>query len=126
VGFGAKYANTYRDHDGDLLTGEHAYRIDLPANPPARLFWSLTLYDAETAAEIDADGQTYSSLNGMNDIAFNDDGSITIHIGPEGSAEAGNRITTVPGRGWFALIRCYRPEEAFFDRRHKPGDFHRT
>lgn len=67
VSFGAKYAGAYRDHAGDLLTGEHTYRIDLPADPPARLFWSLTPYDSETAAEVDAEGQTFSSLNGMND-----------------------------------------------------------
>ncbi|WP_436778191.1 DUF1254 domain-containing protein [Yinghuangia sp. YIM S09857] len=126
VGFGAKYANTYRDHDGDLLTGENAYRIDLPADPPARLFWSLTLYDAETAAEIDAEGQVYSSLNGMNDITFNQDGSFTIHVGPERPEGAGNWIRTVPGRGWFALIRWYGPEQAFFDRKYKPGDFVKT
>jgi hypothetical protein len=126
VGAGAKYANTYRDHDGHLLTGEHTYRIDLPADPPAKLFWSLTLYDAETAAEIDAQGQTYSSLNGMNDIAVNDDRSITIHVAPERPDRAGNWIRTLPGRGWFALIRWYGPQQAFFDRRYKPGDFVKT
>ncbi|MFG2883564.1 DUF1254 domain-containing protein [Streptomyces sp. NPDC048297] len=123
VGFGAKYAGAYRDHDGDLLTGGRTYRIDLPADPPARLFWSLTLYDAETAAEVDAEGQTYSSLNGMNDIVFGEDKSVTIHVGPERPEGAGNWIRTVPGRGWFALIRWYGPEQAFFDRRYKPGDF---
>ncbi|WP_433891186.1 DUF1254 domain-containing protein [Streptomyces sp. CA-111067] len=123
VGAGAKYANTYRDHDGELLTGERTYRIDLPADPPSRLFWSLTLYDAETAAEVDAEGQTYSSLNGMNDIVFNADRSVTIHVGPERPEEAGNWIASVPGRGWFALIRWYGPDQAFFDRQYKPGDF---
>ncbi|MFI9786356.1 DUF1214 domain-containing protein [Kitasatospora sp. NPDC051984] len=124
VGSGAKYAGAYRDHDGDLLTGEHTYRIDLPADPPARLFWSLTLYDAETAAQIDVRGQTFSSLNGMDDIAPNPDGSVTLRIGPERHpAGAPNWIRTVPGRGWFAVIRWYGPEQAFFDRRYKPGDF---
>lgn len=126
VGAGAKYAGAYRDHDGDLLRGERTYRIDLPADPPARLFWSLTLYDAETAAEVDAEGQTFSSLNGMNDITANPDKSITIHIGPERPDGAANWIRTVPGRGWFSLIRWYGPERAFFDRQYKPGDFEKT
>lgn len=126
IGFGAKYANAYRDHDGDLLTGEFTYRIELPADPPAQLFWSLTLYDAETAAQIDAEGQPFSSLNGMNDIVLNTDRSITIHTGPERPEGAGNWIKTVPGRGWFAIIRFYGPGEAFFERRYKPGDFIKT
>ncbi|MFJ5927693.1 DUF1214 domain-containing protein [Kitasatospora sp. NPDC092948] len=123
VGTGAKYANAYRDHDGDLLTGANSYRITLPPNPPAQLFWSLTLYDADTAAEVDAEGQTFSSLNGMNDIAFDPDGSITIHTGPARPAGAANWIKTVPGHGWFAIVRFYGPEEAFFDRQYTPGDF---
>ncbi|MFB7495955.1 DUF1214 domain-containing protein [Streptomyces sp. NPDC056161] len=62
----------------------------------------------------------------MNDIALNQDGSITIHTGPEAPHGAGNWIRTVPGRGWFALIRWYGPEQAFFDRKYKPGDFMKT
>ncbi|WP_406288536.1 DUF1214 domain-containing protein [Streptomyces sp. NBC_00209] len=126
VGSGAKYANTYRDHTGEALRGEHTYRLDLPADPPAHLFWSLTLYDAETAAEVDAEGQTFSSLNGMNDIALNGDRSITLHTGPERPEDATNWIRTVPGRGWFAIIRFYGPEEAFFERLYIPGDFERV
>ncbi|MFI9630996.1 DUF1214 domain-containing protein [Streptomyces sp. NPDC052042] len=136
VGAGAKYANAYRDrdhdhdhdhdHDGNLLRGEDTYTIDLPADPPAQLFWSLTLYDAETAAEVDAEDQTFSSLNGMNDIVFNDNRSITLHTGPERPAGAANWIKTVPGRGWFAIIRFYGPEEAFFDRQYTPGDFEKA
>ncbi|MFF0574341.1 DUF1254 domain-containing protein [Streptosporangium saharense] len=41
VGMGAKYGNAYKDGDGDLL--------DLPPDPPAGLFWSVTVHDAETA-----------------------------------------------------------------------------
>lgn len=123
VGLGAKYAGAYKDSEGNFLTGENTYRIDLPPNPPAKLFWSLTLYDAETASGVNAPGQEYPSLNSMNDLKFNDDGTITFHIGPEKPAAAKNFLKTVPDRGWFALIRWYGPDRAFFDRRYKPGDF---
>lgn len=123
VGAGAKYGNAYLDHEGEPLKGQHVYRVDLPAHPPAKLFWSLTLYDAETAAGVDADGQAYSSLNSMGDLSPNDDGTFTVHTGPRRPADAVNWIKTVPGRGWFALIRWYAPEQAFFDRDYKPGDF---
>ena len=41
----------------------------MPPDPPANLFWSLTAYDAETAAGVNADGQAYPSLNSMNELA---------------------------------------------------------
>lgn len=123
VGAGAKYGNAYLDHDGDPLMGQHTYRIDLPSGPPAKLFWSVTLYDATTASQIDADAQTYASLNSLGDLKPNSDGTFTIHTGPHRPADAVNWIKTVPGRGWFSLIRWYGPEQAFFARQYKPGDF---
>ncbi len=123
VGFGAKYGNAYKDADGNYLMGGNTYRIDLPPNAPANLFWSVTVYDAETAAGVDADGQTYPSLNSMNDLVYNDDGSVSMYIAPERPDGAGNWIKSVPGRGWFSLIRWYGPTADFFDRNYKPGDF---
>lgn len=104
VGMGAKYGN--RDADGDYLRGEDTYTVKMPPNPPANLFWSMTIYDAETAAGVDAQGQTYPSLNSMNQLTANEDGSVTLHIGPEPTGER-NWITTVPGRGWFGMFRFY-------------------
>jgi hypothetical protein len=122
-GRGAKYGNAYKDSDGEYLRGENSYRLDLPANPPANLFWSVTIYDAETASGVDAPGQTYPSLNSMDHIEPNDDGTFTIHVAPERPDGAANWLKTVPGRGWFSLIRWYGPTEAFFDREYRPGDF---
>jgi len=126
VGLGAKYGAAYKDSDGRCLRGEHTYRIDLPANPPANILWSLTIYDAETAAGVAAENQEYPSLNSMNDLAYNGDGSITIHIGPQQPEGAHNWLKTVPGRGWFSLIRWYGPTQDFFDHNYKPGDFVRA
>jgi len=123
VGMGAKYGAAYKDRNGDYLRGEHTYRIDLPADPPANILWSVTIYDAETAAGVDAEEQTYPSLNSMNDLEFNDDGSVTFHVGPQPPDGARNWLKTIPGRGWFGLIRWYGPTQEFFDRRYKPGDF---
>ena len=46
VGMGAKYPVALRDADGDLLSGGSTYRLHLPAGIPAKLFWSVTVYDA--------------------------------------------------------------------------------
>lgn len=123
VGMGAKYGNAYKDSDGDLLKGENFYRIDLPPDPPADLFWSLTIYDAETAGGVDAEGQEYPSLNSMNDLDYNSDGSITLHVGPRPPTGAKNWLKSAPGRGWFSLFRFYGPRREFFDREYRPGDF---
>lgn len=109
VGMGAKYGAAYKDSDGEYLRGDRTYSITLPPNPPAELFWSITVYDAETAAGVDAPDQEYPSLNGMNDIDHNPDGSITLHIGPNPPPDAHNWLRTVPGRGWFSLFRFYGP-----------------
>jgi len=34
-------------------------------------------------------------------------------------------MKTVPGKGWFAIIRLYGPENGWFDRAWKPSDFER-
>ncbi len=123
VGLGAKYGNAYKDSNGEFLRGEKHYTITFPPDAPAALFWSLTLYDAETASGVDAEGQIYPSLNSMNDLVKNEDGSVTFYIGPEKPAGARNFLKTVPGRGWFSLFRFYGPTQKFFDRQYKPGDF---
>lgn len=123
VGAGAKYGGAYKDSNGEYLMGDNTYRIELPPNPPANLFWSVTIYDAETAAGVGAEGQEYPSLNSLNDLEYNDDGSTTIYVGPERPEGARNWLKSVPGRGWFSLIRWYGPTQEFFDRKYKPGDF---
>ena len=41
VGAGSAYAYTARDANGDLLDGAKAYTLTLPADPPAKNFWSV-------------------------------------------------------------------------------------
>lgn len=123
VGMGAKYGNAYKDSNGEYLRGENTYRIDLPPNPPANLFWSVTLYDAETASGVDAEEQTYPSLNSMNGIDANDDGTISLFVGPNPPEGSTHWMKSVPGRGWFSLYRFYGPTRDFFDGEYKVGDF---
>ncbi|WP_435135840.1 DUF1254 domain-containing protein [Formosa sp. A9] len=126
VGLGAKYGNAYKDSDGNYLMGENTYKITFPPNMPAKLFTSLTIYDAETASGVAAEGQDYPSLNTMNDLEYNEDGSVTFYVGPENTEGYKNFIKTVPGKGWFSLFRFYGPDQAFFDRTYKVGDFEKV
>jgi hypothetical protein len=102
--------------------GQNDYTLTLPPNPPANNFWSVTVYDAETAAGLE-NGQPYPSLGSRDNPDTNDDGSITLYFGPEAPAgKQKNWIRTIPGKGWFSLLRLYGPEKAFFEKEWIPGD----
>jgi hypothetical protein len=47
-GVGQRYIAAYKDRDGNWLSGRNTYRLHVPANPPAKQFWSVTAYDEGT------------------------------------------------------------------------------
>ena len=49
-GKGAEYMIAFNDGVGTPLSGGSNYRLHLPANIPAAMFWSVTLYEAENAS----------------------------------------------------------------------------
>jgi hypothetical protein len=54
----------------------------------------------------------------------NADGSVDLYIGsekPEGVPAMW--IKTIPGKGWWSVLRIYGPQAASFDGTWKPGDF---
>ena len=121
VGMGAKYPTTLRDADGDILSGGRSYKLRLPPNIPAKLFWSVTVYDADNASGLD-NGQPLPSINTMDQPKSNPDGSIDIYFGPKKPEGAENWLRTVPGRAWFTIIRLYGPDQPYFDNTWKPDD----
>jgi hypothetical protein len=121
VGRGAKYPTTFRDADGDILSGGKTYKLHLPAGIPVKLFWSVTVYDLDTASGLD-NGQPLPSINSMDRPKVNADGSTDIYFGPEKPKGADNWLRTVPGKSWFILLRLYGPEKPYFDNTWKPDD----
>jgi hypothetical protein len=67
------------------------------------------------------------SRNNVRDaLRQNADGSVDLYFGPEPpDGFEHNWIETVPGKGWFALLRLYGPLEPWFERSWKPGDVER-
>ena len=57
VGKGSQYAMCYFDSNGDALDGSKTYKVHLPPNVPCKDFWSFTLYDNQTRAELQTDQQ---------------------------------------------------------------------
>jgi hypothetical protein len=121
-GKGAAYMIGFSDSEGKSLSGGSNYKLTLPANIPAANFWSLTLYEAENASGL-ANGQPFPSLGSRDEPSQNADDSIDLYLGPKApSGKAGNWLATVPGKGFFAILRLYGPTEAAIKRIWKPGD----
>lgn len=114
-GVGQAYLGSYRDKNGHAFDGGQSYRLRVPQNPPAKQFWSVTLYDTETRGIIQNE-QQIADRSSRQDLVMNADGSVDIYFGP--TAPKGtekNWIPTVPGRSWFAYLRLYAPLEPYFD-----------
>jgi hypothetical protein len=114
---------TAHDHGGAYLDGAKTYRLAIPQPVPARLFWSVTVYDALSRSEIQTD-QRRAALRSLFELRNEKDDSLSLYFGPKAASGAERRwIKTIPGRGWFAYFRIYGPESAAFDQSWKPGDF---
>ena len=125
-GKGAMYVIGFTDSEGTPLVGDANYRLNLPANVPADLFWSVTLYEAENASGL-ANGQPFPSLGSRDKPAQNADGSTDLYLGPKAPAgKEGNWLATVPGRGYFAIVRLYGPTEPALNKSWKPGDIEKV
>ena len=113
-GPGQVYLGVNKDAAGDWLDGGRHYRLRIPANVPARQFWSVTAYDLETRCFIDTPHER-ADRGSRNTLVKNADGSIDLSFGPRApSGQDSNWVPTAEGRGWFAYFRLYYPEAAFF------------
>ncbi len=123
IGVGSQYALNARDESGAFLHGDRSYKLNIPADVPAKDFWSIVIYDPQTRSELQT-GQPFPSRNNeKDDLTANDDGSVDIYFGPEApEGWENNWIETVPGKGWFTLLRLYGPLEPWFDQTWRPGE----
>ncbi|MBA8840935.1 DUF1254 domain-containing protein [Ochrobactrum sp. RH2CCR150] len=124
VGAGSQYAYAVTDANGDYLDGAKTYRLRIPANAPAKDFWSVVIYDPQTRSELQT-GQTFPSKNNRRDkLIENIDGSVELYFGPKApDGQEANWIQTIPGKGWYTLLRLYGPLEPWFDKTWRPGEF---
>ena len=122
-GQGSQYVGTYQDANGKWLSGEHSYKINLPKDVPANMFWSLTAYDNETRSLIQNDlGRPL--VGTVHGAKPSKDGSFDVYFGPKLPAGVAkeNWVQTKPGMGWFVYLRLYGPEQPWFDKKWVPGD----
>ncbi|WP_296667119.1 DUF1254 domain-containing protein [Demequina sp.] len=127
TGAGSKYPFTYHDADGEFLRGSGTYKLRLPPEPPAGLFWATTAYNVTDGTMPETD-QLLPSTNSYYDIPKNADGSIEIWFGPRRPEEAvpAAFIQTVPGRDFIVALRLYGTGLAFYDQTWRPDDIVRV
>lgn len=123
AGRGAFYSIAFNDAANDPLSGDNNYKLTLPPDVPAELFWSLTLYEAENASGLATEARRFPSLGSRDEPVKNPDGTIDLYIGPKApEGKEANWLATAPSRGFFAILRLYGPGEHAVDYSWKPGD----
>jgi hypothetical protein len=124
---GSQYLFGILDASGEPFDGAKTYKVTLPKGIPAAKFWSLTLYDNQTRSMLQTDqrfprsgSQSYPSPAAVADA----DGATTVYFAPRrpDGIPDGNWIKTVPGKGWFVILRLYSPLETLFTKEWRPGD----
>ena len=87
AGAGSVYWLGIRDADGAYLDGGRDYELRVPQPVPARLFWSITVYDAETRSQIDTD-QGKAALRSLFELSeVRTDEPTRLRFGPEPPAD---------------------------------------
>jgi hypothetical protein len=128
TGWGQVYMSAYKDADGDWLDGATDYVLHLPANPPAKTFWSVTVYDVSTRTIIDNKIQRGDVTSVQKPkLQKNKDGSFDLYFGPKApKGKESNWVQTVPGKAWFPYFRLYSPTQPFLDQSWVLPDFEKA
>lgn len=119
-----QYMMAMADNQGRPLQAGRLYRIDVPADMPVKQFWALTVYDRATMSFIYThSGRTTLSSYDLGKMKTNDDGSVTLYVGPK--APEGLEANWIDTRGKRPLpaMRFYGPTQAMNDKTFKLPDF---
>jgi hypothetical protein len=124
AGAGSLYWLGLRDNNDAYLDGGKMYKLTVPQPVPAKLFWSVKVYDAETRSQVQTD-QGHAALRSLFELKDQAEAkSVDLYFGPKApDGKEGQWIKTIPGNGWFVYFRICGPEQSAFDGTWKPGDF---
>lgn len=112
----ALYPNRYLDETGQTLSGQHKYKMTMPADAPAKAFWSLTMYDAKDLFMVPNEIDRYSiSTNRKEELTYNADGSLPICIQHSKPADEACNWLPAPADDFYLHIRLYEPTQAVLD-----------
>ena len=123
VGAGSQYAGVAVDANRNYLDGSKNYRLHLPPHIPVKTFWSIIPYDTQTRSVLQTDQRDVALSSESGKVKANADGSVDIYFGPAAPpGKESNWVQTVPGKGWFTILRLYGALEPWFDKSWRPGE----
>jgi len=128
----AIYPTAREDSDGKPLDGSQGYQITFKTLPPAKAFWSITMYDTSydgTAGYLVENPINRYLINSTTPgLAYGEDGSLTVTIQHEQPQEAARRANWLPAPAgpFYLVMRIYWPEQAALDGTWTPPSVIRT
>jgi hypothetical protein len=117
----ALYPTAREDSDGKPLNGAQRYQMTFHTLPPAKAFWSVTIYDTSyngTAGYLVENPINRYLINSTTQgLVYGEDGSLTITIQHEQPQDTTQKANWLPAsKGPFYLVmRIYWPEQAALD-----------
>ena len=123
AGVGSDYGIAYVDSKKQPLDGSKTYRLRVPANAPVKDFWAVTIYDNQTRSMLQTKRRFPTLGSQTKGIKPNADGSHDIYFGPKPpKGFENNWLETIPGKGWFVILRVYGPLEPWIEKTWRPGE----
>jgi hypothetical protein len=110
-----------RDSGGQLFDGSSTYSLRVPANVPAKEFWSAIVYSADTKAfACVGPCETADNVVGLSSLdkqaTHNSDGSVDVYFGPKAPFGFEKNWVPTAGKPFFLIFRLYGPEKPLFDK----------
>jgi hypothetical protein len=78
---GSLYWLGLRDREGLYLEGAQQYKLSVPLPVPGKLFWSVTVYDADTRSQIQT-AQRKAALRSLFELKDVEGSSVELFFGP--------------------------------------------
>jgi hypothetical protein len=133
IGLGANtpvesvYPTAFGDADGRLFDGASSYQLTFPPGqpPPARAFWSLTMYDQDGYLVANPQ-RRYAVGDSHPPLRREPDGSIVIVLQHAAPTEAGVNWLPTPAGRFRINLRLYLPERSVLDGRWRPPPVQRV
>jgi len=102
-----------RDAAGKPFSGQKSYRLQVPADVPARDFWSVIAYSMKTKSMIPNPIRAGLSSYDKARMRMNADGSVDLYFGPQPPAGQEKNWIPTGGEDFFLIFRLYGPADDF-------------